>query len=459
MAFREQSEKLSQDEKSKISNLDDFFAPCQVLVLWFPDGNVQYLICAHDDGRKDMEMEIEGPIPLYEAVDKMESILKDPKWNRNLSEKEKEHIYGATTFSEILEGHFLNMIQEIRNVSFQKPPKTSLVGSKFMLTMRSFRWTIRGNIAQMDEMKMVNEILEQAKKESARAKTEAPTAPQAKPIIKGWSTFFYPRIWVGKLPRKTFKEKVFGSFIFPEKALDLEYKGKVVIINQDGLIAIGEESVQKAARMLNEIMATFLLLGIEANAVRELEVGDATIDPSSKTLTSWSTRADTPRTQFLFPFSAEPPPWQPVLEIEKERLIKVIQQAELITKDPDISDFLIFFLEANTHLKNSEYAQSFIMSWVITERHVFWLWDKFLKEEGIPRKRRDKLMNPAYWTIDYILEGLNLGRQLSQKDYEELMSLKNKRNDIIHGGEAVNLEEATKCLDLARNIVKQRASI
>lgn len=459
MEFRKHSEKLSKEEKSRISNLDDFFPPCQVLLLWFQDAHVQYLICTHDSNRKDMEIKIEGPMYTYEAIDCFDSILNDPIWNRKLTKEEKKYTYDITMFSEILEGSFLGIIQEIRNQPFRKPPVTSHGGGKRMLISRDFLWKIEGDIAEMDKTKILTEILERAKKEAARAETKPPAPPPPKPVINGCSTYFYPPIWVGKLPKKTFKEKARGSFILPEKALTFEYKDRVVIINRDGLIAIGEGNVPKATRMLNEIMATFLLMGLEASAVRELEVGDAKIDSSSLTITGWTTRVDTPRTQLAYWFPQQQLVLESRTEIGKKNLVRIIKQAERISKDPDISDFLAFLLEAYTHLKNSEYSQSFIMSWVIIERQMFWLWKKFLKEERMPRKRREKLTNPVYWTTDFVLEGLNLGGGLSQKDYEDLMALKNQRNDIIHQGESTSFEEAEKCFKIARSIVKQRSSL
>ncbi|MCK4482118.1 hypothetical protein KAU55_02755 [Candidatus Bathyarchaeota archaeon] len=407
-----------------------------------------------------MEIQIESPIPTYEAIDRMDSILKDPKWNRELSEKEKKHVYPRTkTFSRILEDSFLTIIGDIRTHLFNKPAATSLVGRKMTLISRDFSWGIEGNIAEIDKTKLVDKILEQAKQEVARAKSKPPAPPPPKPSIKSCITYFYPPIWVGKPPSKTFKEKAHGSFIFrTKKALNLEYKGRIVIIGKDGLITIGEEDIPKATRMLNEIMATFLLMDFEASAVRELEVGTATVDSQSLTVASWGIRTDTLRTQLAYPFR----PQQLLeyrLEVGKEDLIKVIRQAERISEDPDLSDFLIFFLEANTHLRNSEYSQSFIMSWVIVERHLFWLWNKFVKEERMPRKRRDKLTNPVYWTTDFVIEGLNIDGRFSQGDYEDLMSLKSKRNDIIHLGEGTTLAEAEKCFRIASDIVKQRSSL
>lgn len=339
--FREESEKLSQEERSRISNLDDFFPPCQVLHLWFRDANLQYLICTHDSRKKDMEIEIAGPIPTYEAIDRMDFILKDPRWNRELTEEEKKYVYDKTiTFSKILEDSFLGMIQEIRNQPFRKPLVTSLVGSKRILISRDFCWTIVGNITEMNKTKMVAEILGLARKEAARAKVKPAAPPAPKPSINSCSTYFYPPIWVGKLPRKTFEEKARGAFVFPEeKALNLEYKSRVVVINKNGLIAIGEENIPKATRLLNEIMATSLLMGLEASAVRELEVCDAKIDSSSLTITEWGTRVDTPRTQLFQFFPQQQLMLKSRTEIGKKDLIRVIQQAERISKDPDISDF------------------------------------------------------------------------------------------------------------------------
>ena len=132
----------------------------------------------------------------------MDSILKDPKWNRGLSEEEKKYVYDKTiTYAKILEGSFLNIIQKIRNQPFQKPSATSRVRGKRMLVSRDFLWTIEGNIAEMDKTKIVTEILDGAKKAAVRAKAKPSPPPPPKPIIDSCVTYFYPPIWIGKLPQ------------------------------------------------------------------------------------------------------------------------------------------------------------------------------------------------------------------------------------------------------------------
>jgi len=459
--FRKQCEQLSEEQKSKISNLDNFLPPCQMDILCFKDVNLQYLIVTHDKGRKDGEITVHGPIPTYEAVDKLDSILKDPKWDRELSEKEKKIFIEKKKFRDILEPIFLGIINELRNLPFVKPIPT-IIGRKLWLTLDSFIWNIRGSITDLDHIETANKIMEDAKKQAEAAKTEikpTPTAPP-KPAIKGFGTYFYPPIWIGKLPRKTFKGKALGWFAFPKKAFDVKYKGRVVVVKEDGFIAIGEEDIVKATRMLNEIMATGFLLGLPFFAARELEVSDSKIDSSNLNITSFGIRTISLRTQLFYEFSLmKEPVFTGRIEVEKEKLVGLIQQAERISQDPDMADFLVFLLEAHTCLQSSEYMQSFMISWIIIERHMSWLWKKFLREEHITRSRREKLMNPAYWTIDFILETLNLAGRLPPDDYEALMRLKKKRNDIMHEGERVSQHEAERCLKVAKGIVQRRIGL
>jgi hypothetical protein len=461
--FRRQSEHLSEEEKSKISNLDNFSSPCQLLFLQFKNVSFQYLIVTHDLGRNDGEIVAFEPVPTYEAVDMLGSILNDPKWNRELSENEKKLFFDTTIkFRDVLENVFLGIIDELRQSPFVKPGPAS-IGGKRMLTIESFVWNIRGNIADLENSEIISKMMEEAKKQAKIAKTETkPPSPEPpKPVIKACCTYLYPAVWIGKLPKpKTFKEKAFDYWIFPGKAFDVKYKERVVVVKEDGLIVIGEEDALKATKMLNEIMATGLLHDLPFLAARELEVADAQIDSSTLDITSWEIRGASLRTQLFYEF-----PFKSKIgfiertEVEKEKLISLIREAERISQDPDMADFLVFLLEAHTCLQSSEYMQSFMMSWVIIERQVSWIWEKFLREEQMPRGRREKLMNPVYWTLDYILEALNLVGKLSPEDYDELMGLKNKRNNVLHEGERVAQHEAEQCLTIAKRVVRGRTDI
>jgi len=78
-------------------------------------------------------------------------------------------------------------------------------------------------------------------------------------------------------------------------------------------------------------------------------------------------------------------------EVKKEKIISLIREAERITQNPELSDSLIFLLDAYTCLQSSEYIQSFILSWIIIERHIYWLWKNFLKEKQITGNRKKQI--------------------------------------------------------------------
>jgi len=460
--FRKQSKQLSAEQKSKIANLDNFFPPCQMDIIYFTDVTYQCLIVTHDKGRKHGEITVHGPIPTYEAVRTLDLILKDPKWDTELSEEAKKYIEdGTTRFRGILEPVFLAIINELRTLTFVKPGPTN-IWQKSWLTSDGFIWKIRGNIIDLDHIETVKSIMEDAKRQAEAVKTQKklPRNAPPKPGIKSFGTYFYPPIWIGKLPGETFREKALGSFILPKKALDVKYKERVAVINEDGFIAIGEEDILKATRMLNEIMATGLLSGLPSFAIRELEVSDAEIDPSNLAITSRGIRTVSLRTQLFydFPFKKSAVPIDRI-EVEKDKLVRLIQRAEHISQDPDMADFSVFLLDAYTFLQSSEYTQSFMISWIIIEKHMSWLWEKFLREEGITHSRRKKMMNSTYWTLDFVLETLNLAGRLSPDEYEDLMKLKKKRNDIVHEGERVSHREAKTCFKAARGIVQTRIGL
>ena len=462
--FRRQYDQLSEDQKSRISNLDNFMPPCQMDIFCFKDVSFQWLIVTHDRQRKDAEIACHGPVPTYQAVEMLESVLSDSKWDRELSEEDKKTFFFVNEtkpkFRGLLEPVLLRIVGELRNLPLIGPGPT-MIGRKQMLSLDSFVWYVRGSVTDLLCSKAVTGIMDDAKKQAEiiKAKGEQAQPEPRKPGIKGFGTYFYPPVWVGKLPEQTFREKALGSFFIPKKALDTKYKGKIIVINEDGFIAIGEQDSLKATKMLNEIMATAFLHGLQFLSARELEVSDAQIDPSTLNLTSFGVRSTSLRAQ-LFPMTQFSKFSTRIfrIEIEKETLVDLIREAERINQDPDLADFLVLLLEAHTCLQSSEYMQSFVLSWMIVEKNISWTWNKFLREEMITRKRRSKLTNPMLWTVDSILEALNLAGKLLSDDYTTLIVLKNKRNSIIHESERVTPDEAEGCFNAAKGIVQRRCS-
>jgi hypothetical protein len=112
-------------------------------------------------------------------------------------------------------------------------------------------------------------------------------------------------------------------------------------------------------------------------------------------------------------------------------------------------------LESYTHLQSSEYPQCFVMGWTVVERFVASMWDAFLKDKSITGKRRQKLRQAMLWTTDDILESLNLAEAIDSQVYSSLMSLKDKRNKILHRGEIASEEDAEQCFQASLALVQR----
>ena len=141
--------------------------------------------------------------------------------------------------------------------------------------------------------------------------------------------------------------------------------------------------------------------------------------------------------------------------ISKEKLAEIISKAEAVFKRSDITEQVLFYLEASTHFAESEYTQSFTMSWIIIEKYLSGQWENFLRGKSIGGKRKDKLTNSTLWSIDYVIQTLAINGVIEDNEYRLLMDLKTKRNNFIHNGQKITKDDAENCLRIAESVVRQ----
>lgn len=92
------------------------------------------------------------------------------------------------------------------------------------------------------------------------------------------------------------------------------------------------------------------------------------------------------------------------------------------------------------------------MSWVIIEKYLTGKWEDFLQEKGISGGFKKEI---SKWNIDKIIKAINLQEILLNADYEILMKMKQKRNEILHGTIRATKEDAEKVLSLAIDMTKK----
>lgn len=457
--FREECEKLTDFERKQISNSDDYRVPCQLEVFWLKEPEFQLLVTTHSSVRSDLEIIINGPYEAHRFPEEIEKIMEEPRWKEIPPLREPFFVAeeNKLTYADHFAGILRSKIEQIKTSIFLEIKRPSKNGGIIFGTT-GWVWMFYGNMSELDYItitdKLIKDIKQRAKAIQERPKEQKPRPPK----LKGCGVYFYPPIWVGEFPKPTFRQRLRGYYPFPwwkdKKEFDYSFGKYKLILTTDGFLSLDVESKEIATAVFNTIMGTALILGIPAFVVRETEIADVNIDPRSMTVGGRITPLTSMRTilseriprNFFFPHERS--------SVSKEKLLEILRKAERIFEHKDKVEQLRFLLEANTHFVNSEYAQSFTMSWIIIEKYVFSLWEQFLKQRKVGGKRKHKLTNPSLWSVDYILETLNLNGILNGNEYKLLNELKKKRNNFIHKGKTISKEDARQCIDLGFNIVR-----
>jgi hypothetical protein len=454
--FREEYEKLDELEKSKIYYTINYSTPCQIEVFWINKPvEYQMIIFTHDATRKDMEIIINGPYESNEFLDNVESIIREPRWMKTIPADSYSPFRDAESCSDILADLLNNFFDLIKDGIFSKIEKERLRFVAF--PYEGWCNFFVGNVGKLDYNRMVDEPIKKLKLRAKSPDEKCPACDET--LLTGYGTFIYPPIWVGEKPRRTFKERVWGTglFKFPSRKFDLVFNDAKVLVSSDGFIVILTKEEKDAINILNTIFGAALISGIKCFVARELEISKVQIDPES--LGIWIMQIprsplmkyrDISETKFMFSI---------ISEIPEERIKDVIQKAEKLYRDKNLMEQLIFLLEGHTRYENSEYSQSFIMNWLIIERDLSEIWKIFLNEKNMEKERKKKFTNPDYLgQTDTMIEILNLNKKIDDKKYEQLIRLKGKRNRFIHSGEQIDKGTSEELLNLAFNIVKDKVN-
>lgn len=463
--FRDEYNKLTEAEKSRLYHMDGYNFPCQLEVFWLLNPNWQLIIKTNSTQRPDGEIRVNGPYDSHIFLDEVEKILNEPRWS-DTSTKEKYQDSSSrlqNLNAETLAIHLHNFVERAKNSLFIKMPdfrghvlqETIGTGAVIML-----HW---GNMADLDYAAFVDKIIQDVKNRAEISKKQAPVESQdsqkVQPVEqpKAYGTYFFPPIIVGHARKPTMRDLLYGGspYVSPfdNKAFDMKFQEIPLIISKDGYVVVCTEK-ENALKILNTIMATLMLEGIEAFVVREHELSEVTYRPETLTITGFTYNMKTVR-DLLFQERGENEIRLDYRrrELPEHDLRNIIKKASDIYQDTEASEELRIFLEAIAHLKDSEFAQAFFMGWVIIERHISNMWDDKIRERRMDGNRTSKLRNPSMWSIDYLLEVLNFDGSIEDGDYAIFMELKGKRNKLMHSGKQIGKEDAEKCVNVAKRIM------
>ncbi|TAK18090.1 MAG: hypothetical protein EPO37_05740 [Nitrosarchaeum sp.] len=296
--------------------------------------------------------------------------------------------------------------------------------------------------------KMIQDIKEQVE-HNKKSQTYQKQSPQIKEH-KGFGTYFFPPIVIGKMLKPTVSEMVEGikNIDFPtfdKKAFDIEFDHILVIIAKDGYLAVCVDDREKSLDILNTIMATSVLEGLESQTVREYELSQIDYVPETRNITGFSYDQRTIRNELFYGAQKEKILEHRRKEIDEDYFKKIMEKASKIFEDKDMAEDLRILLEAITHMKDSEFPQAFIMGWKIIEKYISQKWHK-------KQNTNKKIKTP-----DVVVMINDLKDELQEK-YSDFTELRKIRNSYMHGKKTVTQKEAQKCVDISKELVLKNSN-
>jgi hypothetical protein len=452
-SFREEFKKLSPREREVVfSSLSDLSEPCQFLVIWAKDPEFQIALVVRSNNLEDKLIEIYGPIENNKLIEFIENEVFKSRIVEIIGKEKVE----------------ISLVTALRNIRSYFDPlmgaSKSLFGGRWRIytnipfdTPYSVCWIVKGNLQDFNIKGLVANFIEEIKSAAKPSPPSPPSPPkEEKIILKGFGTYVYPPIWIGKnLQTISFKEKVMGgSFLANlEKDRIIEtYKNRPLVIRKDGYIAIGETNKGEAQELLNEIMSVLLIRGVPTNVIREGDLGEATITETGGSY-SWnplSSRVLLYEQQYIYNYDSY---LVGRILINEENMRKAIKLAEFLTSDDRIKTLLLLFLEAYTYFQSTEYKQSLIIAWVILEEfYIEDLWLQHISKITSDGKRLGKLKG---WTVDQRLEALHISNVLTDEEYSLLMKIKEARNEVVHEGKMPQKDIVEKCLNFVFRVIQR----
>lgn len=466
--FRNAYKDLSGEEKNHISNLDDLTEPCQILSVTFKNPPLTKTFILHLPNIDDKTVWEYGPIEPYEAFELFEKIIVDSVWDFPIDTDEKLYFYeDELIVRTLLDVSLLDILREIQGRIFRPPAIYSDAPSfKRYFLKKSAIWTYSGDITNIDSEKLAIKIIQDAKsayknnqaqlkakplvKAANRQKIKKPADNCSESVYNWHGIYLFPAVSIGKTPRLSFSERLFGglaSFQLGTVVFEDKFDERNFIATHNGFMGIEEAKNKVALEMLNVLVAALLLRGTQLFVIRDHELGEFQYSMDSKQFGDWSV-PNTPRLSIF----DEQRQSQIKTKLTHEELLQALRDAEVYLKNKELCFYIPFLIESYTHFAEREYTQSFYMSWVIIETYLTKKWKAVLDEKAIPSKRIKKLTNPAMWSIDYIIEAMNLQNELPNKKYGILMSLKKNRNLILHGTVKASENDASKAFSIASDI-------
>lgn len=462
--FRSEFDKLTPPEKLHEQMINSLKIPCQIFLIMSLETQTHFMIITRFDNMSDKIIKC-VTLNNNTLLDQLDEIEKNPMWI-NVTENLTHHdITLPSQFGNSVRSSLLSYGKLVRDViNFGKISQNSMVTGMHLINEKISVWNIVGDLNKIDfsteAKKIINEYkqyYQQSEKEKLNVKPIQLTESIPN-MTAGLGTYFYPPVLIGEL-NPSFKEQMEGKEyeLMKEIILRHTFENFNLIVTRGGLIGLDISDQDMAEKVLNIIMGTALLFGINLHAVKLSEIARINIDKSSQKITGSSYSRSTLR---MMMFSMVPqhdfPEFVLRQQIKVDDLTHIIEKTKELWNNTELLNSIKLLSTSFTHLENLEYSQSFIISWTIIEMFIHNLWNKKLQSSGVTKRIREDLDR---WDLYKVLEVLHLDKIVLDDEYYDMKNLNSLRNDLIHFGQQVTPKQSQHCYQLAHHFVKDESKI
>ena len=467
-------------ERYRVSDLDDFFAPCQLHLFWFtakPDLDYSLLVRTRLANAEDGLVKVVGPIELSRKTPTLLKAVEDSIWDEQIKDtsgllRPVDNSYRrslAADLASALESLDRYIVQRAHSES----PQVTRIGSKQLFHRNGFTWEIYGDPLALVRLPVPSKRVKKStrtRKPVATQETGVRETPprREQPGLDCFVTWFYPEIWIGDRPFPTVEEilrrQVPLAASFAPPALDAQLDGRKIVVHSDGMIGVESEDRGTALETLNLIMAAAALLSdLETRALRESELGRGTIDTDASEIVSWGvswgTEEESLRTASKFRFDPSNFDVDMMLSTRQnvtvDQLRSILALSNTLSADPYLGTVSQLLLEAHTHVQESAYRQGMLMAWIVIESWIANEWSEIVERFGTSAKHRNRLEDTRSWTASVQADTLHLMGVIDSSELSRITVFRNRRNQVIHKSYNPSRSEAEDILQFAERLVKR----
>ena len=444
--FRKEYAKLSEEEQKQILMKHNYNPSCQIEIFWLNNPNWQIIVTTHFEDRRDLEVVVNGPYNSNIFLEEAEKILSQPRWNKPLYKNSKNLDSNLPShYGEFIAQWLRGFIEAAKNATFMNY-KTAINFSRQATLENGSIEQFYGDKRSFSYEKLAKNMIADVKYQLESSKKLRPVPkrqPESPKSCKGCGTYFLPPVIIGKLPKLTISDRLYGTTSRHRPMLDgklfVKLFGKTpVIITDDGFVGVCTSNHELAIKVLNTMMATFEIKGLEAKAVREHELSEIDYDPETLNIIGFSYDLDTIRNKFFHDYPKEAIPEYTFRKMKVESIKNIIEAASKTFEDSDMTKITVDFGDMLAHSKDSEFSQAFIIGWTIIEKHI-------------SQKYKDKVKSKRLFSVDKMLK--NLKPTMPEQDYDTFMSFKSIRNKYLHGDGQITKRQAQNMSDAVKNYV------